>query len=470
MLQQFNPAIRSQDSAREQLLEKYSDRMSVNPILTRSLVSFQGNKNKPFVSWLKYKEAFSSEFVQFVLETIDLPQGQSVLFDPFAGSATGLFAAAGQGWKASGTELLPIGIFAARARAAAHKVSLPKLSAAISRLDDVFARYPQERPFPHLQITKDAFPKAAEKELSRYRAFVANQNDLNIRTLLDFAALCVLEDVSFTRKDGQYLRWDNRSGRNLTSSFNKGAICRFRDAVRKKLAQIISDLRGCRDDDHGAARVKILPGSFLHRAFEMSAAEIDLVITSPPYCNRYDYTRTYALELAYLGLGEEDIRNLRQCLLSATVENRSKLETLRQLFVDHDQGDRFDAISQTVQSTRALHEVLAILEQAAAEGHLNNPHIPRMVRNYFFEMAVAISHLSRLMRCGGLVVMVNDNVRYFGEEVPVDLLLASFAENLGFRVEKIWILPRGKGNSSQQMGIHGRSELRKCVYFWRKDR
>ena len=91
-----------------------------------------------------------------------------------------------------------------------------------------------------------------------------------------------------------------------------------------------------------------------------------------------------------------------------------------------------------------------------------------MVRNYFFEMAVAISHLSRIMRSGGSVVMVNDNVRYFGEEVPVDLILAFFAETLGFDVEKIWILPRGKGNSSQQMGAHGRSELRKCIYIWRK--
>jgi Tfp pilus assembly protein PilZ len=467
MLQRFNPATRSQDSAREQLLAKYSDRMSVNPVLTRSLVSFQGNKNKPFVGWLKYKEAFSSEFVRFALETIDTSERRSVLFDPFAGSATALFAAAERGWNASGTELLPIGICAARARAAAQRVNLRKLSAAMCRLDDVFARYSEELPFPHLRITRGAFPKAAEKELSRYRAFVANQKDVAVRTLLDFAALCVLEDISFTRKDGQYLRWDNRSNRNLASSFNKGAIYGFRDAVKEKLRQILSDVRACGGADHGATKVNILPGSFLQRAFEMNTAEIDLVITSPPYCNRYDYTRTYALELAYLGLGEEDVRNLRQSLLSATVENRPKVEALRHLFSVHNQGERFDAISQTFQSARALHEVLAILEQAADEGHLNNPHIPRMVRNYFFEMAVAISHLSRLMRSGGLVVMVNDNVRYFGEEIPVDLLLAFFAENLGFCVEKIWILPRGKGNSSQQMGVHGRSELRKCVYIWR---
>jgi hypothetical protein len=30
------------------------------------------------------------------------------------------------------------------------------------------------------------------------------------------------------------------------------------------------------------------------------------------------------------------------------------------------------------------------------------------------------------------------------------------------------VLLNGKGNSSQQMGAHGREPLRKCVYVWRK--
>ncbi len=64
--------------------------------------------------------------------------------------------------------------------------------------------------------------------------------------------------------------------------------------------------------------------------------------------------------------------------------------------------------------------------------------------------------------------MVNDNVRYAGEEVPVDLILSDMAESFGLKVRHIWTLGRGKGNSSQQMGNHGRSELRKCVYVWEK--
>ena len=50
----------------------------------------------------------------------------------------------------------------------------------------------------------------------------------------------------------------------------------------------------------------------------------DAIITSPPYCNRYDYTRTYALELALLETGEKELVGLRQEMLSCTVENRAK--------------------------------------------------------------------------------------------------------------------------------------------------
>ena len=64
--------------------------------------------------------------------------------------------------------------------------------------------------------------------------------------------------------------------------------------------------------------------------------------------------------------------------------------------------------------------------------------------------------------------MVADNVRYHGEEAPVDLILSDFAEQAGFRCEAIWTLNRGKGNSSQQMGRFGRQELRKCIYHWVK--
>ncbi len=112
----------------------------------------------------------------------------------------------------------------------------------------------------------------------------------------------------------------------------------------------------------------------------------------------------------------------------------------------------------------ALREAVDILRAHANE--LGNPNVIRLVENYFTEMALVTCELGRLVKPGGSVFMVNDNVQYHSEEVPVDLILSDFAEQSGFRCEAIWTLRLGKGNSSQQMGRFGRQEIRKCVYHW----
>ena len=91
-----------------------------------------------------------------------------------------------------------------------------------------------------------------------------------------------------------------------------------------------------------------------------------------------------------------------------------------------------------------------------------------MVKNYFLEMAFTIFELSRTLKKGGRIVMVNDNVQYVGEEIPVDIILSDFAVKFGLSVENIIVLDQKKGNSSQQMGSHGRNPIRKCVYIWQK--
>ena len=91
-----------------------------------------------------------------------------------------------------------------------------------------------------------------------------------------------------------------------------------------------------------------------------------------------------------------------------------------------------------------------------------------MVRGYFYEMACVIAECARVLKPGARLFMVNDNVRYAGASISVDVILSDIAEKLGFSVELILVLPDGKGNSSQQMGEHGRESLRKCVYVWRK--
>jgi len=222
----------------------------------------------------------------------------------------------------------------------------------------------------------------------------------------------------------------------------------------------------------------IAPSNVVPELYEGSCLEIlpllesnalDAVVTSPPYANRYDYTRTYALELVYLGCSDEKVKYLRQSMLSCTVENKSKQDQLRDFYEDRGRELDFHSINNTFYKQEALQEILTILDTYAVQDKLNNAGIASLVRNYFYEMCFVVYELARILKPGGTIVMVNDNVRYAGEEIPVDLILSDMAQSFGLTVKQIWTLSRGKGNSSQQMGSHGCTELRKYVYVWQKN-
>jgi DNA modification methylase len=465
----FSTAEAEQEVSRERDFRQISARLSRNRELNRSLVSFQASKAAPFYRWFKYREAFSSEFVEYVLDKFAAQNlsGRRTILDPFAGSGTTLMAAARRGFDATGIEILPIGISILRAREAADSVEPGKFEREVRRLKGYPLLARSDHHFPHLRITEGAFSGKTEAELSGFFEFLGSIRDESVHDLFHFACLSLLEDISFTRKDGQYLRWDRRSGRKLKSNFSKGEVADFRSALLSKLELMLLDIRN-QGTQSTSPRVNMCEGSCLERLPRLPNGHFDLVLTSPPYCNRYDYTRTYALELAFLGLDDRRIKELRQRLLSCTVENRSKEHALATMYGSMGELGRFESAMSAFNRQHLLGRILKFLMAAKDKGELNNNNIPSLVKNYFLEMNLVVHELARVLAPGGIIVMVNDNVQYQGREVPVDLILGDFAVAAGLEVKHIWVLPRGKGNSSQQMGAFGRREIRKCVYVWSK--
>lgn len=447
---------------RQALQNRFIARMSVGAGLTRGLVSYQGNKAEPGLRWMKYKEGFSRSLVRSFLEDA---APESVL-DPFAGIGTVPLTAADMGVSGVGIEIMPVGVMAARAMDLARdsmdwtrfEIDAIRMLDRISSSREAAERYR----FRHVRITELAFPNATEKDLAKANEFICGLADERTALLLRFACMSVLEEISYTRKDGQYLRWDYRSGRKLRSKVDKGPIRTLTDALDAKLRIMERDFGRIREG-RGTGNAEFIEGSCLRRLRLLDNESIDVVFTSPPYANRYDYTRTYALELAWLGLDQSDFSRLRQEMVTATVENRPKRDWLGRW---HGEDGLWRQAERNYESGGALREVVDGLTER--KGELSNQHVIRLIEGYFLEMAYVIAELARVTRPGGEVVMVNDNVQYHGEQVPVDLILSDFAEKSGFECENIWMLPRGKGNSSQQMGRYGRTEIRKCVYRWRR--
>ncbi|NLM66221.1 MAG: site-specific DNA-methyltransferase [Enterococcus sp.] len=462
---------------REKLFDRFADKFKTAYYLNRKVVSFQANKDEPIYRWFKYKEGFSSALVKYFLSKYAPKPG--MLLDPFAGAGTTLFAGQELGWESFGIELLPVGVFVMQIRQALDNIDVDRLRDVSANLWTELSKSKEYNKYiNHLSITKDAFSVETEEYLNKYLTYTCKIKDKYIQAILKFAAFTVLEEISFTRKDGQYLRWDYRSNRILSGKpFNKGKILTFEEALNSKLNQIIQDFSYKQTTslfepfdniETEKKPVKIIEGSCLEQLPQLKSNFFDFIVTSPPYCNRYDYTRTYALELVYLGYDNDKVRNLRQTMLSCTVENKEKIEYLEQFYTSINQVEVFKNVIDIYNNSNAMTEVNSVLDELNECDKLNNNNIPRMVKNYFLELCFVIYEMSRVSKSGGYCVMVNDNVRYGGEEIPVDLILSEFAENFGFNINNIFVLPKGKGNSSQQMGNYGRTEVRKCVYLWQK--
>ena len=451
-----------------ELAADFKAQFSVAPFLSRKIVSFQGNKDKPAYSWYKYKEAFSAGLVEYFLSSY-IEQVSGRVIDPFAGIGTTLFAASSQGIAADGIELLPIGQEIIRARLLSERElttdDIATLEHWIKSLP--WKKFPERVPFSTIRITENAYPLETVEAIEQYRGALQQESE-RIQAILRLALLCILESISYTRKDGQYLRWDARSGKRRpgTKAFDKGEILGFDAAITAKLKEILSDIRDVQMPvtlfpvKRITKDIRLFKGSCLEVLPTLEAAAYEAVITSPPYCNRYDYTRTYALELAMLELTHAEVSHLRQEMLSCTVENREK-DLLKIC-------PQWMPFIEAANQQKLLAAINTYLQHEKDSGTLNNNGIPRMVRGYFSEMACVIGECARVLKPGARLFMVNDNVRYAGVSISVDIILSDIARSLGFEVEKILVVPGKKGNSSQQMGTYGRVPLRKCVYVWRR--
>lgn len=467
------------ETERIALERNYGHLLEETDRFSRQLVSFQANKTETLHSWIKYREGFSAALVQLLMQECQVHTGDKIL-DPFAGSGTTLLVSMMLGIDAIGVELLPNCHLAWEGKRRAFEYDVMELERLLDLLNTETPP-PSPKRFPHLTITESAFPLAIEAELMAYSDWFATvEMSDNARVLSRFVLMSILEEISYTRKDGQYLRWDGRArkivdrnqqrrakGASLITGIDKGDLPGVRETLIAAFRHVVDDIIQLQADPSPESRQEILPGNTLAILPTLQADQFDAVITSPPYANRYDYTRTYALELAYLGV-EDEVFRLRQQMLSCTVENRPKLSELQDNYSQIGNPKMFERVECAVRNNLALQEINQALSRRADRGEINNRGVLGMIDQYFTELAFVFAELHRVCRSGARVAFVNDNVRYAGEVIPVDLLSTDLAAAVGFIPEKVYVLPQRKGNSSQQMGRFGRVALRKSITIWRK--
>ncbi len=473
------------DKERKKIEKKYSQVLEITDKFNRQSVSYQLSKKDALHSWLKYKEGFSADLVNILLDEMRVKPGDWVM-DPFMGSGTTALVCQMRGINSIGYDIMPISSVSIKAKAAISKYDLNEIKALIKDVEALNVPLAYNECTPYITITQDAYPEKNEKFL-HYIATWRDKSEYSedVKNLLTLCIINSLERCSYTSKVGQYLGWDCRSRKVIDANrirTEKGqkllppkhvrdVIFDSKETILEELRHVFNDIETIQNNsnDNQNAEIEFIPASVLYKLPEIHDNFLSGVITSPPYCNRYDYTRTYALELVYLGLGEQEVKDMRQGLLSCTVESHSKINELKRYYESIGQEARFDYIYSTIKENAAFNEIMFALEERKKNGDLNNNGIIRMVEGYFTELAFIYAELYRVCKPGAMVAFVNDNVRYGGEVIPVDFLSSSFAEQFGFNVKAIYSLKQKKGNSSQQMAKFGRVALRKSITIWIKE-
>ena len=197
------------------------------------------------------------------------------------------------------------------------------------------------------------------------------------------------------------------------------------DAWRQRVHAMAVDLDGLRDRADAPARAIFADARAAGQSLD--ARSVDAVITSPPYPNEKDYTRTTRLESVILGLlrDKRQLRALKQGMIRSNTRGVYKADTDDREVADHPQITTVaDAIEQRRQRL------------GKTSGFERLYH--RVTRLYFGGMARHLASLRPTLKRGAkLAYVVGDQASYLRVMIRTGELLAGLAQTLGYKLVDI---------------------------------
>jgi DNA methylase len=154
---------------------------------------------------------------------------------------------------------------------------------------------------------------------------------------------------------------------------------------------------------------------------------LDAVITSPPYPNEKDYTRTTRLETVILGFVRDkpSLRKLKRTMLRSNTRGVYKEDCDDRLVENHAEIQR---IANEIEARRIELGKTSGFERLYA----------RVTRLYFGGIARHLGELRTFLKSGAqLAYVVGDQASYLRVMIRTGQIIASLAEELGYEVQRI---------------------------------
>ncbi len=412
--------------------------MPVQATLAKKRAS-NGNANKldpadrAFHDWYRFVLSYPPHLVRDYIERFGLGKGETLL-DPFCGTGTTLIEAKKSGINAVGIEANPF----------AHFASTIKVDWSVN--PDLL--------MTHARDIADSTSKILHKQgIDDNHGLARAPRNLKLATLGDAANKLLLTDsisplplhkTLVLRDELKKHRTDRGYGHLLLALANalvfKISNLRFgpevgvgnRKADFPVVATWLNEVEKIKNDLLSLSR-STYPPSIVYRADSRQIAgiippnSVDAVITSPPYPNEKDYTRTTRLESVILEFIEnkQDLRALKQTLVRSNTRSVYK----------SDEDDRWVAEHPEIQ------RIADAIEKRRKELNKDSGFermYPRLTKLYFGGMARHFADLRTVLRPGAqLAYVVGDQASYLRVMIRTGQLLADIAQQLGYQVERI---------------------------------
>lgn len=188
----------------------------------------------------------------------------------------------------------------------------------------------------------------------------------------------------------------------------------------RNVRAVSDDLHGFQGKTHAEAVVHQADSRYLSTVLDPNS--VDAVITSPPYPNEKDYTRTTRLESVLLGFirSKQDLRYLKQSLVRSNTRGVYKADRDDLLVANHSEIQR---IANAIENRR--------IELGKTSGF--ERLYGRVTKLYFGGMARHLAELRTILRPGAqLAYVVGDQASYLQVMIRTGQLLAEIAESLGY--------------------------------------
>jgi hypothetical protein len=390
-------------------------------------VTFLDGQKEPVHRWFRLTPSYSPALVRFLMDHLDCSR-TTLILDPFLGKGTTLIETKRHGLPAIGIELNPLLKLAAeyaltwevnRAEFEAFARSqLSRMRAALAQhhrksLEEVVASYSLRLPAIH-NVFRWWRPQVL-KDLLLVRREVFSIEAAAYRQLFWLALAACALDCANVHRNHPTITFDDDHTRQIDV---------LRD-FEEKIQRMVADLRGLALSSADFGQTSVILGDSVHLADYVS--QVDRVVTSPPYPNRFSYVHTTRPQLFFMEIFNAAHRSADlDCQAIGGTWGRATSE----LYTAHLEPEA---------------AIASILQPLSLELRQRSQLMHNYAVKYFNMLYAHIESLRSVARRPFRGAYVVGNSRLSGVEVHTDALLAKIFEQCGFKVDEILILRKRGG-------------------------